>query len=517
MIPRSITLATEGDDTQFSFYEAETPLFKQEFDLSASPCFRTTNKPIPPDKNNVSQETFPQQEEVQSSKSPFKANCTKPLSNAEAFPTAQTLCFERCHKTTALIDRISIHIIECLTSTKQLPHGFDTLSHDFLDTYHIILSIEVSLVECNRTAREFPVKMFTELSYKLRVAQANFQMLDQMLDKLHGLSGLKRGWGKLFGDTDIRKMINALSETRESLRMSSLVFQWSFGRENAIIEMGVGCTALSAALDRLDQPSSRGRTMTLGSTRSHPRQNAFHRQQQQRSVPPRSWAWISSSIPRGNSRPTDSREGRKLSLGPDLRLGHDCLRSASPRTDLYNKPNIVDEVLPITRVAETDSSFDDSSPDDSSLDNSMASDYSHSNVVRHQVDPSAMPRYHPRQAPISEAEYANMNTALLSAIRSKNHDVVEQLLDRGASVNTMINAGALNEAIFNHDQETLELLLLFGADPNAPDCDGNTSLRMAVAESFISGATILLKYGADPDLSTRPDLEYEIFSTTLPL
>ena len=67
--------------------------------------------------------------------------------------------------------------------------------------------------------------MITELGHKFRVTQADFQILDHMLGKVLGhSSGMKRAWEKIFSDHGIKKLTTALGKTRESLRMSSLVF-----------------------------------------------------------------------------------------------------------------------------------------------------------------------------------------------------------------------------------------------------------------------------------------------------
>lgn len=61
------------------------------------------------------------------------------------------------------------------------------------------------------------------------------------------------------------------------------------------------------------------------------------------------------------------------------------------------------------------------------------------------------------------------------------------------------DGGVLHEAVLHHDTESTRLLLLFGADPDGPDKDGATPLQAAVEESFSEGATLLLKYGGDPN------------------
>lgn len=63
----------------------------------------------------------------------------------------------------------------------------------------------------------------------------------------------------MFGDSEgeIRKINAALKRTRESLKMSSLVFSWSLNanggeKDGQKVERGFGYTGLAAALDRLE-------------------------------------------------------------------------------------------------------------------------------------------------------------------------------------------------------------------------------------------------------------------------
>ncbi|KAE8344888.1 ankyrin repeat-containing domain protein [Aspergillus arachidicola] len=64
------------------------------------------------------------------------------------------------------------------------------------------------------------------------------------------------------------------------------------------------------------------------------------------------------------------------------------------------------------------------------------------------------------------------------------------------------NTHPLNEAIVHRDIEGMLLLLLFGANSNAPDHQGKTPLFLVVEESFIEGLRLLLKYRADPCFMT---------------
>jgi hypothetical protein len=126
-------------------------------------------------------------------------------------------------------------------------------------------------------------------------------------------------------------------------------------------------------------------------------------------------------------------------------------------------------------------------------------------VVRLKADPFSMPRWNPRNTVGADA--ANLKSALLTAVRGRNHKLIEQLLDRGVSPNTGPEHLALKEAVLNSDAEAVRLLLLFGADPNGTDRDGVTPLFASVEKSFLAGAVPLLKYGADPRFAMGEDNE----------
>ncbi|KAG0651927.1 ankyrin repeat [Hyphodiscus hymeniophilus] len=497
---------------------------------------------------------------------------------------AQAQCLALCHKTTSQIDRISIRILEYLTTHKHPQFGFESLAHDFLDTCQILFSLEAGLSEYGRTGQKFPMEMLTELDMKFRVTQADFRILEEMMNKMLGNSGkINRAWGKMFGDTDIKKMASALAKTRESLRMSSLVFQWSLGSEKVEREMGIGYTGLAAALDRMDhksgvvapkimggapaaigggtpivvgggppmaigggppavmggplpptppasqtnvfqqspapieEPPSRHSQLSVHSHESVHQQQLFHQQmqmqqqqqqiQRQQSRAPQTWSDRTSSIQ------NEMYQMGKNSQGPNLEqfLSHDYRGNAAAvplptiygtnghqyagRAESFDHTSLIEDTHSLAARAESETYHDDLA----------ALDLGYLKVAHLSVDPSSMP--HARPLNPVDGDTTNMKAALVAAIRNKNHKIVEQLLNRGVSANTGPSMHALKEAILAHDEEAVRLLLMFGADPNDPDREGNTPLFLAVEKLFMAGATILLKYGADPNLVAGPDLE----------
>ncbi|KAH7110016.1 ankyrin repeat-containing domain protein [Dactylonectria estremocensis] len=387
---------------------------------------------------------------------------------------AQAACLDLCRKTTALGDRISVRMLEYLTMVTKQPHGLDVLVHDFLDTCEILFSIEAGLGECIRNAQTFPGDVISELSKKFRVTQADFQLLDQMLgrflenERKGAMGRMRRGWGRIFGDNDIEKMITAIGRTRESLRMSALMFKWRLGNEKIENELGIGYTGLAAALDRMDTWAgvARSKASEHGS-QYRPSSASQHcgieghgvSTSQQAPLPPLPWAERSSSM---NQDPLNP------GLPPDLRQygGHNNHTAGSISSNER---------------------------------------YHSGTAATLKADPFSMPRWNPRNT--AGADGANLKIALISAVRGKNHKLIEQLLDRGISPNTGPDHLTLKEAVANCDAEAVRLLLLFGADPNGTDRDGVTPLFAAVEKSFLAGAVPLLKYGADPNFTRGPDNE----------
>lgn len=430
---------------------------------------------------------------------------------------AQGSCLELCHKTTALGDRISVRMLEYLTMVTKQPHGLDVLAHDFLDTCEILFSIEAGLGECIRNQQTFPADVISELSKKFRVTQADFQLLDQMLGKFlenerKGAMGrMRRGWGRIFGDNDIEKMISALGRTRESLRMSALMFQWSLGNEKIENELGIGYTGLAAALDRMDSRAGvapRSKVSDAGGSQYRPSSASAHRGMEghvmsinsQPPLPPLPWVDRSASLhtdPMGSHHDARSFSNHHHNTASSV---HSNERYHSGTTATFDRMSTFDE------HHETRSQHTQISDSEASLEELAGLDLNGgTKVVRLKADPFSMPRWNPRNT--NGADAANLKTALISAVRGKNHKLIEQLLDRGVSANTGSDHLALKEAVLNCDAEAVRLLLLFGADPNGIDRDGATPLFAAVERSFIAGAVQLLKYGADPRFQIGPDNE----------
>lgn len=97
--------------------------------------------------------------------------------------------------------------------------------------------------------------------------------------------------------------------------------------------------------------------------------------------------------------------------------------------------------------------------------------------------------------------------ALINAVEQRRHRVLEQLLAGGAKAEAHIESAMLRIAAQNQDVESITLLLRYGADANGFDREGVTPLYAVTRAQCFESAKILLKHGADTNLSAGPDSE----------
>ncbi|RAL62369.1 hypothetical protein DID88_004935 [Monilinia fructigena] len=560
-IPRQRT-----EPTEYSFAEALSLNSGDIFQLTSKGELGLPPSPISPPTNHNTYSIFPERtlaertlpdrtipdrtipRNLPQTPEP-KQTMASPVSNQGKFSKAQTQCMQLCLKTTALSDRISVRVLEYLTTAKELPQGFEALAHDFLDTCHILFSIEAGLEECNHHVQNFPPEMITELDHKFRATQANFQVFYQLLAKFlqheAGNAGsFKRGWAKMFSNTanDIKKMTTTLGRTRDDLRMSALVFQWSLGNDKIDKELGIGYLGLAAALNRMDEKAGRKTTKTsqnpmpimsspiglgVSDASSHHSVHSFQTSIQHSPLPPlpnSGWPGRTSS-----SQQQESMGDRSSARDPSLLMGSNLQpyytntpgNRMSPQTAISHDSGErhYTEIINAFDNHHLQHSIDDSRSHTETIESgSLIKDVegfviNPAQAIRLSVDPSSMPRWSPRGNAGSNT--GSMKGALISAIRDKNHKAVEKLLDGGIPANTGSEINALKEAILAHDAESVRLLLTFGADPNDHDRDGTTPLRSAIEKSFLSGATTLLKYGADPNLVAGIDMESPLAASVM--
>ncbi len=93
------------------------------------------------------------------------------------------------------------------------------------------------------------------------------------------------------------------------------------------------------------------------------------------------------------------------------------------------------------------------------------------------------------------------NMELVDAIRKKDHNLIEELLKKGADINASYNGmTVLNHSIVGIDEKTLSLLLEHGADPNIPTIDGYLPLYFLADHNQCNCVELLLKYKANPNI-----------------
>ncbi|KAK8118528.1 uncharacterized protein PG998_003154 [Apiospora kogelbergensis] len=422
-------------------------------------------------------------------------------------PVKSEAALSHCHKgtntkrkATVLGNRIAIHMLDFLSTVKTHPQGFVELANEFLDLCRIMWAIEAGLTECTRTNQQFPPEMIQEMDKKFRSTYTDFQNLDQWVgrfleyEKRGTMGKIQRGWRNMFADNDVGKMRESIGKALESLRMSSLVFQWSLGDSKIDDSFGMGYTGLAAALERIQ----RGRSVT-GITKL-------------KSLEPH-LAQIEETASSTNLSPfdvirDDNSYQQQLSLShhshraPSVAksFSNHTVSSRSGRDRVFSQAESMDrrgtqDVLGLSGILDSETTVGEYESSDSGP----------IKITRVTADPVKMPRWSPRNSAASSTPAHK--SALVSAIQDRNSKLVEQLLDRGVPPDTGPDSHALKEAVMRHDLESVRLLLLFGADPNSADSDGITPLFAAVEESFIDGAGLLLKYGADSNLAAGPTLE----------
>ncbi|KAI1442561.1 ankyrin repeat-containing domain protein [Annulohypoxylon stygium] len=444
----------------------------------------------------------------------------------------------QCHKATVLGNKISIHMLEYVGTVEKHGHQFDELAHDFLETCRIMWSLEAGLTEFSRSNQRFPAEMISELEKKFRATNTDFQVLDHMLTRLleyekKGTMGkIQKGWRKMFADNDVEKMRDNLAKTREALRMSSLVFQWSLGDAKIDESVGIGYTGLAAALDRMDRGKTVAGITKLKSLNTTPNNVLTHQAHHVDEVPP-VWPLPPQPIAHSKGSITDHSSTREhpsirdhSSLGRREETIHNQGVQLLP--EIQREPSLSNYTIGSgssrgarERVMSTVETLDRSL-----VHSTVASGSGHGSghvstevdtlveemdsfdpykVIRLKADPLTMPRWSPRNT--SGADAPTMRESLISAIDTNNHKLIEQLLDRGVSPNNGPDGHILNRAITRHDAEAVRILLLFGADPNASDNRNITPLYLAVEESFREAVIMLMKYGADANSPAGPENE----------
>ncbi|KZM23137.1 uncharacterized protein EKO05_0008430 [Ascochyta rabiei] len=458
-------------------------------------------------------------------------------------PPKKETSIQLCQRATSQGNTISIRMLEYLGTSKHAIPRFETLAHEFIELCRLLWSIEAGLIESSKKPRNaIPVEVTQELDRRFRQVSDEFTVLQQMVVKfVDNDAGKGGGFGRrfrmMFADTDVDKMRTTLSKSRDSLKVSSAMFRWTIGDARADATMGIGYAGLIAALERIS-PSKASSLPPIGpppETRlpSPPVKDVLHHSE--------------SLLPPSRLADRPSLNDLRFTAGSIQSYNADSRSYAGERSlrhddDLGLSPGIVDLHknwrAPSVRSSDTTGSvrdtiyknntnparhhsepvYEDLSSEDSHRsrmlmeekmnDLSVHERYMHEST--HKYDPSRLdspmaPSWSPRHHAASKA--SGGRSAIVNAVEQRKHRTLEQLLDGGARAEPQVEAGMLRTAAQNRDIESLALMLQYGMDVNGFDREGVTPLFAATLASCFESAKMLLKQGADANLSAGPNSE----------
>ncbi|KAK4609049.1 Putative ankyrin repeat protein [Fulvia fulva] len=410
-----------------------------------------------------------------------------------------------CNRTIALGNSIAVHTLEYLSIAKTPRHGFRELAVEFLEASRALFPAKAGLA---RSTAKFSTDVQQELRERFSQTNNAFTIMDQVVNKLlgnekkQGFAKLGKGFSMIFAENEIDKLRVCLQQCRAALSISALMFSSVIGEGGKLdVASGIGYTALAAILDIKDP--------------THGRSNSQNSQERalaalspdRRPLPPAPILAPSPGVDMFAPRISSLREMPNPSF-PDS-----SVLNTRP-TQVYRSPTEDSQMSSVSHVFSDRSSIvgvpGDGASDITSIfsmlqeqnNNTMSFhafvDKVPKEAIRVKHDPSKAPRWRPKHTTPNVSDASRK--ALTNAVQQKDHKTIEQLLDHGIPAENSL----LGAAVINHDIESMRLLLLFGADVNAKDKDGSTPLYTATGSSFFEAAQLLMKYGADPNVSAGP-------------
>lgn len=439
-------------------------------------------------------------------------------------PAAQDEICALSAQATQLGNRISLHMLDYLGTAHESKDRIRELSQTFLNACRSMWMMETGLRESSATNRPLPEEFLHDVKKKFVTAYQEFQHLDKLVTKLiqyelKGMFGkLQRGWHRL--DDELARINMSLIRITETLQDGIMTFHQSLRESKIEDSMGIGYMGLSAAVGRMAQGQSvMDVNKSLTGSPSGKSSMIPEKQLPVTSVhslpigPPPSYPI--PPVPQEDSpRGRDAKELHSSSLGKPRGA-----TTGTVRDTVSSKLRFLDELSlsthecrPVKGHPKVHNGQIDHSPFSNSaiprgkllMERGMNNK---SLTTKSSAVPEAIPMPYRKPSHTSPASAIHLHSALASAVQARNHKLMEELLDSGASPDMGENIHPLIEAAYQRDFEGMRLLLLFHADPNAPDKKGKTALLLSVEESFLDGATLLLKYGADPNFTARIELE----------
>ncbi|KAJ5482684.1 hypothetical protein N7539_006130 [Penicillium diatomitis] len=420
---------------------------------------------------------------------------------------------------TTLGNKISVHMLNYLSTTQDLPDGFRELSHTFLDTCRTLWAIEAGITELTAANRSLPEIVVDEIEKKFVAAYRDFQQLDKVILKLvhwehRGTLGkLQRGWSR--PGHELNRIHESLKKNNETLQISGMAFHWSLKEAHPEEAVGIGYASLAAALDRI----SKGRSvMGIDKTKSVKSDDSASKLSTGSAlssplVPPKE-----PRYPRGSSPSVpEEHEPSFVLQGPESMV--DDMSSVLSLNEFLVSQPARDVKIPSAveyRTLPMHPSQRSSAGSTANISLRGASEPDTGLRPREKPSMSTLNGYtmpHQFPHPTLPSGTPNPRNSLTFAIQERNYILLERLLTNGMSPDKHENIHPLNEAILHRDLESTQMLLQYKANPNVPDLHGNTPLYLAVEQSFVEGAALLLQHGADVNYRAQAELDSPLTSS----
>jgi ankyrin repeat protein len=389
-----------------------------------------------------------------------------------------------CASTISLGNTIAVHFLDYLSAVKTQDTAFEELAIDFLNTSRILFRAKDGIkVSTTSKATALPsINDANDLLERLRRVSATFSVVDQLVkrklksEEKHGFSRLGNGFRMMGTASGVEKIRKALTQDRDSLRIASTKLPTDATRDDADSANGIGYTALIAVFEsRLQKPATPEAPpridLPLREKQVAVSTHVYPQEMGRQSIPPQKRERGMSAFP----------IVEEVKLAPRKGCESPILGTA-------------DDTVSLSTMSNQSLRYWDDRSSRREID-SVFSSY----TARPPMDSRAAPRWSPKwgKDEISPAQ----RSALVDAVRTMDHTTMESLLDCGVPVDGEPEENLLRYAVSTFDLDAVRLLLLFGANSNAKDHAGLTPLYTATEVVFLEGAKMLLRYGADPNLS----------------